>query len=182
VKLNNREVGAKWFGEYAQWDSDKTAKTGFVGFGSTYLGDYQDFLAEYFSVLPGEGAFIEGLFFPDGAIVVAIGPKWGCALRNHWMTPVRVGVMSGNLSKAVIKGLGVEGWGSRLSPQNSHSVLGRLTCHINMSDATMNEAFSKATKAASPEKLMSLAVTHEGRFGSNAAACAFAFKASSTLT
>jgi hypothetical protein len=46
----------------------------------------------------------------------------------------------------------------------------------------MNEAFSNATKAASPEKLMWLAVTHEGRFGSNAAACAFAFKASSTLT
>jgi hypothetical protein len=27
-------------GEYAQWHSDKTAKPGFVGFGSTYLGDY----------------------------------------------------------------------------------------------------------------------------------------------
>ena len=38
--------------EYAQWDSDKTAKTGFVGFGITYLGCYQDFLADYFSVLP----------------------------------------------------------------------------------------------------------------------------------
>jgi hypothetical protein len=32
---------------------------------------------ECFSVLPGEGAFIDGLFVPDGAIVVAIGPKRG---------------------------------------------------------------------------------------------------------
>jgi hypothetical protein len=30
------------------------------------------------------------------------------------------GVMYGNLSKAVIKGLGVEGWESRLTPQNRH--------------------------------------------------------------
>jgi hypothetical protein len=49
----------------------KPPKPGFVGFGSTYLGHFQ----EFFSVLPGEGAFIEGLFFPDGAIVVAVGPK-----------------------------------------------------------------------------------------------------------
>jgi hypothetical protein len=54
--LNDLEIGAKWFGEYAQWLSDKTAKTGFVGFGSTYLRDYQGFLVEYFSVLPGEAA------------------------------------------------------------------------------------------------------------------------------
>jgi hypothetical protein len=40
-------------------------------------------LVEYFSGLPGEGAFIEGLFFPDGAIVVAIGPKEEGALQNH---------------------------------------------------------------------------------------------------
>jgi hypothetical protein len=39
------------------------------------LGDYQDFLAELLSGFPGEGAFIEGLFSPDGAIVVAVGPK-----------------------------------------------------------------------------------------------------------
>jgi hypothetical protein len=83
VKLNKLEIGTKCSGEYAQWDSDKTAKTGFVRFGSTYLGDYQDFLAEYIFVLPGEGAFIEGLFFPDGAIVVAVGPKGGGALQNH---------------------------------------------------------------------------------------------------
>jgi hypothetical protein len=75
VKLNKLEVGAKCFGEYAQCHSDKTAKTGFVGFGSTYLGDFQEFLAEYFNALPGEGAFIGGPFFPDGAIVVAVGPK-----------------------------------------------------------------------------------------------------------
>jgi hypothetical protein len=75
VKLNNREVGAKWFGEYAQWDSDKTAKTGFVRFGSTYLGDYQDFLAEYIFVLPGEGAFIEGLFFRTGPSLLLSGRK-----------------------------------------------------------------------------------------------------------
>jgi hypothetical protein len=47
------------------------------GFGSTYLGDYQDFWTGYFSALPGEAAFIEGLFFPDGAIVVAIGLEGG---------------------------------------------------------------------------------------------------------
>jgi hypothetical protein len=74
------------------------------------LGCYQYFLAEYFSVLPGEGAFIERVIFPDGTIVVAVGPKWGCALKNHWMTPVSAAVMSGIPSKAVIKGLGVEGW------------------------------------------------------------------------
>ena len=42
------EVERFWFGaekirEYAQWLSDKTAKTGFVGFGSTHLGVYQSF-------------------------------------------------------------------------------------------------------------------------------------------
>jgi hypothetical protein len=43
--LDWREI----FGEYAQWHSDKTAKTGFVGFGSTCLGDIEDFWAKYFS-------------------------------------------------------------------------------------------------------------------------------------
>jgi hypothetical protein len=38
---------------------------------------------ECFSVLPGQGAFMERLFFPDGAIVVAIGPKGGGALQSH---------------------------------------------------------------------------------------------------
>jgi hypothetical protein len=32
VKLNDLEIGAKWFGEYAQLDSDKTAKTRFRQF------------------------------------------------------------------------------------------------------------------------------------------------------
>jgi hypothetical protein len=31
-------VGAEKLGKYAKWHSDKTAKTGFVGFGSTHLG------------------------------------------------------------------------------------------------------------------------------------------------
>jgi hypothetical protein len=48
------------FGEYAHWDSDKTAKTGFVGFGSTYLGDYQEFLEGIFLCTAGEADFIEG--------------------------------------------------------------------------------------------------------------------------
>jgi hypothetical protein len=63
--------------QITQWHSDKTAKTGFVGFGSTYLGDYQDFLAEFFSVLPDEAAFIEGVFFTDGALIAAVGLKGG---------------------------------------------------------------------------------------------------------
>jgi hypothetical protein len=41
--LNNLRSGAEWFGKYAQLHSDKTAKTGFVGFGITRWGDYQDF-------------------------------------------------------------------------------------------------------------------------------------------
>jgi hypothetical protein len=61
----------------------KPPKPGFVGFGSTNLGHFQEFLAEYFTGRPGEGAFIEGLFFPDGAIVVAIGPKGVGALQNY---------------------------------------------------------------------------------------------------
>jgi hypothetical protein len=63
------------FGKYAQWHSDKTAKTGFVGFGSTFLWGYQDFLAEYFSVLPGEGAFIERVIFLRSALEVDCGSK-----------------------------------------------------------------------------------------------------------
>jgi hypothetical protein len=61
VKLNKLEIGAKWFGEYAQWDSDKTAKTGFVGFGSTYPGALGFFgLSSYrFCGV----AFIEQVFF-----------------------------------------------------------------------------------------------------------------------
>jgi hypothetical protein len=53
VKLNKLEIGTKWFGEYGQWHGDKTAKTGFVGFGITLPGDCQDFLTEYFDALPG---------------------------------------------------------------------------------------------------------------------------------
>ena len=69
-----------------------------------------------------------------------------------------------------------------IAPLCCHSALGCLTCHINKSDAAMNRALSRATKNAGPEKLIWLAVIQEYRFGSNAAACAFAFKASSTLT
>jgi hypothetical protein len=53
----------------------KPPKPGFVGFGSTYLGDYQDFLAEYFSGLPGEGAFISGVIFLRPAPIIAAEPK-----------------------------------------------------------------------------------------------------------
>jgi hypothetical protein len=41
----------------------KPSKPGFVGFGITYLGLIGNFCAEYFSVLPGEAAFIKGVFF-----------------------------------------------------------------------------------------------------------------------
>jgi hypothetical protein len=68
--------------------------------------------------LPGEGAFIEGLFFPDGAIVPAIGLKGAGALQNHRMTPVGAGVVSGIPSKVVIKEPDLEGWGSLLSPHS----------------------------------------------------------------
>ena len=36
--LNSLGVGAEKTGKYAKWHSDKTAKTGFVGFGISYLG------------------------------------------------------------------------------------------------------------------------------------------------
>jgi hypothetical protein len=55
----------------------KPPKPGFVGFGSTYLGHFQVFLVEFFLCFAGRGGLIEGLFVPDGAIVVAIGPKRG---------------------------------------------------------------------------------------------------------
>jgi hypothetical protein len=42
VILKNLRFGTEWFGEYAQWHSDKTAKTGFVGFGIFHLADFQD--------------------------------------------------------------------------------------------------------------------------------------------
>lgn len=60
-------MGLAWgvFGEYAQWHSDKTAKTGFVGFGSTSLGGIQDFL----------GGFIEGVIVLRSALMVATGLK-----------------------------------------------------------------------------------------------------------
>jgi hypothetical protein len=61
----------------------KPPKPGFVGFGSTCLGDYQDFLAEYFSVLPGEGAFIEAVIFLRPALIFVAGLKGGAALHNH---------------------------------------------------------------------------------------------------
>jgi hypothetical protein len=41
--LNNLGIGDKYFHEYAQWDSDKTAKTDFVGFDITYPGDLSGF-------------------------------------------------------------------------------------------------------------------------------------------
>jgi hypothetical protein len=41
----------------------KPPKPGFVGFGSTYLGGYQKFLGDYFSVLREKRPFIEGVFF-----------------------------------------------------------------------------------------------------------------------
>jgi hypothetical protein len=60
VKLNDLEIGTKWVGEYAQWHSDKTAKTRFRRFWHYLPGAYQDFWTEFFSVLPDEAAFIEG--------------------------------------------------------------------------------------------------------------------------
>jgi hypothetical protein len=60
VKLNNLEVGAKWFGEYAQPDSDKTANTGFVGFGSTFLWGCQDLLANISVLYRARGPLSRG--------------------------------------------------------------------------------------------------------------------------
>jgi hypothetical protein len=61
----------------------KPSKPGFVGFGITCLGFYQDFLTEYFSVLPGEDAFIEGPFFRTGPSLLLSGQKGEVALQNH---------------------------------------------------------------------------------------------------
>jgi len=52
--MNLLRVGAKYSVNMPSGIVTKPPKPGFVGFGSTYLGDYQKFLAEYFSVLPGE--------------------------------------------------------------------------------------------------------------------------------
>jgi hypothetical protein len=74
------------FGEYARWDSDKTAKTGFVGFGSTYLGHFQKF----FSVLPGVGGLYRGGIFLRSAPIIAAGPKGGLVHpKNLWWACAR---------------------------------------------------------------------------------------------
>jgi hypothetical protein len=54
--MNLLRDGAKYSVNMPSGIVTKPPKPGFVGFGSTYLGDYQ----EYFSVLPREAAFIEG--------------------------------------------------------------------------------------------------------------------------
>jgi hypothetical protein len=54
--MNLLRVGAKYSVNMPSGIVTKPPKPGFVGFGSTYLGGYQKFLAEYFSVLPGEAA------------------------------------------------------------------------------------------------------------------------------
>ena len=75
VRLSNLEIGTKWFGEYVQWHSDKTAKTGFVGFDITYPGIIRIFWTGYFSALPGEVAFMEGAVFLRSALIIAFEPK-----------------------------------------------------------------------------------------------------------
>jgi hypothetical protein len=89
----------------------KPPKPGFVGFGSTYPGDYQ----ELFSVLLDEVAFIEGVIFLRPALEVDWGSKGVGALQNHWMTPVRVGVMSG-INKSRHQPLPVSFIGNSLLP------------------------------------------------------------------
>jgi len=73
------------FGEYAQWHSDKTAKTGFVGFGSTYLGDYREFLGGIFlGFTRVVGAIRKVTFFFAGIRIQNAGKKFGNGPYDFW--------------------------------------------------------------------------------------------------
>jgi hypothetical protein len=64
----------------------KPPKPGFVGFGSTYLGDFPKCLAEYFSVLPGGGLYRGGIFLRS-ALATAVGLHGGNrAIKYLWWT------------------------------------------------------------------------------------------------
>jgi hypothetical protein len=69
--MSLRWVGAKYSVNMPSGIVTKPPKPGFVGFGSTYLGDYQ----EFFSVLPREAAFIEWVFFRTGPSLLLSGWK-----------------------------------------------------------------------------------------------------------
>ena len=75
--LNSLGVGAEKVGKYAKWHSDKTAKTGFVGFGIIYLGGYREFLGGIFLCIAGVVGFIEGPFFHRSALIAAMVCKGG---------------------------------------------------------------------------------------------------------
>ena len=56
--MNLLWVGAKYSANIRSGIVTKPPKPGFVGFGSTYLEGYLDFLAEYFSASLGAGGAI----------------------------------------------------------------------------------------------------------------------------
>jgi hypothetical protein len=78
--MNLLRDGAKYSVNMPSGIVTKPPKPGFVGFGITYLGDYQ----EFFSVLLGEAAFIEGVIFHRSALVAAMVCKGGAMPSITW--------------------------------------------------------------------------------------------------
>ena len=77
TKLNNTVTGAKILNDLHQWRSDKTAKTGFVGFDITQLGDYQ-------SILGGDGCRERWISGKTGAIQLQYDGKACDAFLREW--------------------------------------------------------------------------------------------------
>ena len=84
VIANILGIGSTGFTKNAQWHSDKTAKTGFVGFGIIYLGGYREFFGGIFLCIAGVVGFIEGPFFHRSALIAAMVCKGGAMPSITW--------------------------------------------------------------------------------------------------
>ena len=73
VILNITKIDARGFRECPSGIVTKPPKPGFVGFGSTYLGDYQKFLGEIFLGFAGVvGLYRGGIFLRSALVVIAV--------------------------------------------------------------------------------------------------------------
>jgi hypothetical protein len=85
--MNLLRVGPKYSVNIPSGIVTKPPKPGFVGFGITYLGDYQEFLDGLFLGFTGGGGLYRGGIFLRSALATAVGLHGGNrAIKYLWWT------------------------------------------------------------------------------------------------